>query len=256
LALSLIDATAIDCDSPNAFLKACETLPESIERGGQTIPVRDVALPLARTLVALLAESPRDLSAEAHQNLDARKQAVESAFRKYPGLLTSAVASLEIASPGPTVPVVVVSTIPAPGAATYRDSSGRAVSVVGVGALDGLDLVETVLHEALHAVDAMSSKDATALNRLRTALTDAGVAPRTAADCVHAVIFAQAAATVRRIADSAHTPVGAKPAGAYSRMTPQARETVAIWTAHCDGTIDTSTAIARIVAAAKATGLR
>jgi hypothetical protein len=39
-------------------------------------------------------------------------------------------------------------------------------------------------------------------------------------------------------------------------MTPQARETVAIWTAHCDGTIDTSTAIARIVAAAKATGLR
>ena len=253
LALSLIDATAIDCESADAFLHACEALPETIERAGQTIPVRDPALPLARRLAATPKEYPQDLAAQAHRNLDARKQAVEAAFKKYPGLVAAATGSLEIAKAPATIPVVIVSTMPAPGAATYRDASGHAVSVVGVASLDGLDLIETVLHESLHAADAMSSKDVTALNKLRSALTEAGVAPRTAADCVHAVIFAQAAASVRRLADPAHTPVGAKPSGAYSRMSKPAQDAVAIWTAHCDGSIDTSTAITRIVTAAKAT---
>ena len=253
LALSMVDAAAVGCESADAFLRACESLPESVERAGQTIPVRDLALPLARRLVSMLKENPQDLSTLAHRSLDPKRQTIDAAFKKYPRLVASALESLEIANPASTVPVVIVSTMPAPGAATYRDANGRAVSVVGTGSLDGSDLVETVLHESLHAVDAMSSKDVTALNKLRTALTDAGVAPRTAADCVHAVIFAQAAATVRRVVDPAHVPVGAKPGGAYGRMSKPAQESVAIWTAHCDGTIDTSTAVARIVAVAKTT---
>lgn len=257
LALSLIDATAVDCENADAFLRACDKLPESIERAGQTIPVRDLALPLARRLAAMAKENPADLSAQALRSLDSRKQAIETAFKKYPTLVASAVASLEISNPTATVPVVIVSAMPSPGAATFRDSQGRSVSVIGAGSLEGSDLIETVLHELLHAVDAMSSKDQTGLNRLRGALTDAGVAARTAADCVHAVIFAQAAASVRRVADSAHTPVGARPSGPYSRMSKPAQDAVAIWTAHCNGTIDTPTAIARIVAAAKTTsGLR
>lgn len=251
LALASIDATAVDSETAEAFLKACADLPESIERGGQTIVIRDTALALARRLVAMSDRDREAQLARTRGGLDAKKRAIESALQRWPPLLPSALQSLEMGTVDLTVPVVLVSNMPSPGAATFRATGGRAISVVGVELLEGSDLVETVLHEVLHAVDVQSAQRPTVLQQLRAALTNAGVPARNSADCLHAVIFAQAAATVKRVADAAHEPVGAKPNGPYSRMSPPARETVNIWTDHAEGRIDLATAIAQIVAAAK-----
>ena len=55
LALALIDATAIDCANPEEFLKASQALPESVQRGGQTIRIREIALALAQQVAKMPA---------------------------------------------------------------------------------------------------------------------------------------------------------------------------------------------------------
>jgi hypothetical protein len=123
-------------------------------------------------------------------------------------------------------------------------------SFVRVRGLDGSALVETVLHEALHALDEMTVRESTAMNALRAALAKRGIDAEdsNAEMAINTVTFAEAASLVRRFVDPNHKPLGES--GFYTLYAP-APAIVEAWTRHVGGeALDaTADAIAKAVTA-------
>jgi hypothetical protein len=159
----------------------------------------------------------------------------------------------EMSLPGVQRPIVVtlVSDAPYPGIFA-ADASGRAsASFVRVHGLEGGALVETLLHESLHAIDELSVRSPTAMNMLRGALSRRGMdeSDPNVEMAVNTVTFAEAASLVRRYVDPGHRPLGES--GFYT-LYPPAPDIVAAWGRHLDGadSLDaTADAIAKAVAA-------
>ena len=111
-------------------------------------------------------------------------------------------------------------------------------------------LVETVLHESLHALDEMTVREATAMNALRAALAKRGIDAddSNAEMAINTVTFAEAASLVRRFVDPTHAPLGES--GFYTLYAP-APAIVEAWTRHVggEGLESTADAIAKAVTA-------
>src|SRR5262249_5719848 len=95
------------------------------------------------------------------------------------------------------VPVYLVADAPPPRAVTQRDDAGRGVCFVGVRGAEGTQLVESVLHEATHALDVAQSRGGV-LADLRRRLAAAGLqrTDRELRDVPHTLMFVQAGETV------------------------------------------------------------
>ena len=123
-------------------------------------------------------------------------------------------------------------------------------SFVRVRGLDGSALVETVLHESLHALDEMTVRESTAMNTLRAALAQRGIdeSNSNAEMAINTVTFAEAASLVRRFVDPKHRPLGES--GFYT-LYPPAPAIVEAWSRHVGGeAMDaTADAIAKAVTA-------
>jgi hypothetical protein len=148
------------------------------------------------------------------------------------------------------IPVYLVALAPQPGASTHRQrGGGGGVCIVGIDpGREGL-MIETVLHESIHALDVSTDKQETVLNLLRSALREAGHTPRSATlrDVPHTLIFVQAGETVRRLIDPAHKHYG-DVAGYYAKVPEEVAAVREPWTMFLDGRLGRQEAIREICA--------
>lgn len=226
-----------------------EKLPEKKDVGGQVVAFRADALKLARAMQAVEATYRKgpyrvhsDAIALAAKDLEAHLLPHEAEILR--------AIEVDMALPGGARPIVVtlVSDAPYPGIFA-ADQRGRVMaSFVRIRGLDGSALVETVLHESLHALDEMTVREPTAMNALRAALAKRGIDAEdsNAEMAVNTVTFAEAGSLVRRFIDPRYRPLGES--GFYTLYAP-APAIVEAWTRHIDGeALDaTADAIAKAV---------
>lgn len=157
--------------------------------------------------------------------------------------------SRHLGVPVPTrpIPVYLNAVGPFPGAFTYRVPGG-AVCIVAADSAEGSQLVETAIHETIHALDVASGKEGV-LNGLRARLEKAGVSPKDLRDFPHTVMFVQAAGTVRRVLSPDHKDYG-DVNGYYARVPRASAVVVPAWRAYLAGEITREAALAKIVAGA------
>jgi hypothetical protein len=229
---------------------AYSELPNKREIAGKAVPLRARALRLARAIEATesayregpfrehdaeIARAAKDLSGRFMPNVEPILRAVET----------------DLALPGTSRPVVVtlVGDAPYPGIFAADARGHVTASFVRVHGLEGGTLCEAVLHESLHAIDELTVRTPTAMNRLRAALARRGIdeSDPNVEMAVNTVTFAEAASLVRRFVDPRHRPTGES--GFYT-LYPPAQAIVEAWTRHIDGASldETADAIAKAVA--------
>lgn len=226
-------------------------LPLSREVGGRPVALRARALRLSRALEA--TEAAYRAGPFREHDAEIQRAAKELGSRLLPNVETILRAvEGDLALPGVTRPIVVtlVGDAPYPGIFA-ADARGRSsASFVRVHGLAGDNLCETVLHEALHAIDELTVRSETAMNALRKALAAKGMGDDdpNVEMAVNTVTFAEAASLVRRFVDPNHRPLGEN--GFYTLYAP-ARAVVDAWDKHIDGAPleETMDAIARAVSA-------
>ncbi|MBX3205752.1 MAG: hypothetical protein KF764_11835 [Labilithrix sp.] len=227
-------------------------LPMRKDVGGKLVSFRAKALTLARAMEASeaayragpfrehdaeIARAAKDLSARLLPNADTILRTLEH----------------DMALPGASRPIVITLVADAPYPSVFAaDARGLSTaSFVRVHGLEGGALVETVLHESLHAIDELTVRSPTAMNALRAALTrDGGDETNPSVEmAVNTVTFAEAASLVRRFVDPKHRPLGES--GFYT-LFPPAPAIVEAWNRRIDGAdLDvTARAIAEAVAGA------
>lgn len=239
-------------ESARDLRMAYEDLPESREVGGRVVPLRARAVRLARAM----ERTERDFRAGPFRE---HSEAIANAAKEIGARLLPNVETVlraieaDMALPGVQRPIVVtlVGDAPYPGIFA-ADARGQAsASFVRVRGLEGGALVETLLHESLHAIDELTVRSPTAMNTLRGALSRRGIdeTDPNVEMAVNTVTAAEAASLVRRYVDAGHRPLGES--GFYT-LYPPAAEIVAAWSRHLEGadTLDaTADAIAKAVAA-------
>jgi hypothetical protein len=209
-------------------------LPERKEVGSQTVQFRAVALRLARAMLAVEATYRKGPYRASSGAIGAAAKDLDVHLLPHePDILRAIEADMGLPSGARPVVVTLVGDAPYPGIFA-ADQRGRVMaSFVRVRGLDGGALVETVLHQALHALDEMTVREPTAMNALRAALAKRGVDAddSNAEMAINTVTFAEAASLVRRFVDPSYRALGET--GFYT-MYPPADAIVRAWTRHVD----------------------
>lgn len=248
-AWGVLDGQAVRCRKASDLEAAFTRLPETfVASTGDTLHVLPQSLALAKTLEAAEPWFLETVWPEHARTLAAATDTLqELLLPREDACFHSVTAALAMGHPVVVIPVYLVAQAPPPGGVTLRGPTG-AVSMVGVDGITGFDLVEVVLHEAIHALDVATAQEPTVLQRLRQSLQEGGV-PRTDPryrDIPHAVIFLQAAATVREVLDPEHRDYG-ETHGAYDRMKKTLAVVRPLWEARLEGSVPVEVAIRRIV---------
>lgn len=229
---------------------AYQRLPAVRDVGGNPVPLRARAVRLARAIEA--SEAAYAAGPFREHDTEIARAAKELSARLLPHVETILRAvETDLALPGVSRPIVVtlVGEAPYPGIFA-ADARGLATaSFVRVHGLEGSSLSEAVLHEVLHAIDELTVRSPTALNRLRGALSRHGIAENdpNVEMAVNTVTFAEAASLIHRFIDPNHRPLGES--GFYA-LYPPAPAIVDAWIKHIGGAPldDTADAIAKAVA--------
>lgn len=242
-----------EVSSASELAAVYEKLPERKEVGSQVVQLRAVALRLARAMSedeAAYRKGPYRGHADAIGV--AAKDLATHLLPNEPAILRAIEADMGMEGGARPVVVTLVSEAPFPGIFA-ADPRGRVMaSFVRVRGLEGSALVETVLHESLHALDEMTVREpTTAMNMLRAALAKRGVdADNSNAEmAITTVMLAEAASLVRRFVDPKHRALGES--GFYT-LYPPAPAIVEAWTRHVDqaeAMDSTADAIAKAVTA-------
>lgn len=228
-------------------------LPVRRDVGGRVVPLRAAAVRLASAMAAVEDTYRRGPYREHADDIARAARELTTRLVPHEAAILKAIET-DLAVPGTDIPIVVTLVADAPYPGIFAaDARGRVMaSFVRVRGLDGGALIETVLHECLHAFDEMTVREkTTAMNALRSALAKRGIDEddSNVEMAVNTVTFAEAASLVRRFVDPAHRPLGES--GFYT-LFPPAPAVVDAWSRHIEAgePIDaTADAIARAVTA-------
>lgn len=254
LGWGLVEGGLAEAHSGADLAAAFGALPESWElRDGRSIALRAPALAIAAEIAALEPAWRRDVWPERLAELMDAATRLRAAVESRPEALSDFAAAMELAPAGAVVPVLLVSDATAPGAFTYRRPGGGGLCFVGVRAHPGSQLLETALHESLHALEVQLGDDPSLLTKLRDALTAAGLGERDPAlrNVPHTLYFLHAADTVRRHFDPEHEDYG-DVASYYEKVAPVAEYERPLWEAYRSGELDADALVAQLVEAALA----
>jgi len=247
LAWGLLSDMLIGAGTAATFAELCTRLPEEMETHSGPLRFREEAIAFATALAAAEPAFLSDLWPQRTKQLVAAQADIEaslaSADRPW---IPFVLEHLNMEDPQATIPVYLVGDAPWPGAVTHRSRAGG-VCFVSIESAAGSQLVETVIHESIHALDSSTGDEPTALNQLREGLHQGGIA---AADPLmrnlpHLLIFVQAAETTRRCIVPAHVDYG-ETQGVYARLHPGAEIVRANWRRYLDGEMDLAKAIRAI----------
>jgi len=225
-------------------------LPALRDVGGKMVPLRERAQKLAKAMAATEAAYQRGpYHDHAPEIANAAKELNARLFPKLEEILRAIDADMNLPSTRPIV-ITLVSDAPYPGIFAADDRGHTMASFVRVRGLDGGALIETVLHELLHAIDEVTVRSPTAMNMLRDALARRGIdkTDPNVEMAVNTVTFAEAASLVKRFVDPNHRPLGQS--GFYT-LYPPAAAVVLAWDRHIEGEAleTTADAVAKAVAA-------
>jgi hypothetical protein len=144
-----------------------------------------------------------------------------------------------------SIPVYLVVDVPWPGAFT-SGASGATSSVFVSSRFRGSTLSEIVLHEVIHALE-IDADPLSPLVRLDREMERRELPPSDQrSQFSHALVFVQAAETVRRLIDSNHVDYGVS--HAYYERVPCSQLVRDHWVRCLRGDIDADTAVARMIA--------
>lgn len=242
------DGAFVGVSNVEDLAKSAPELPESLTlRNGQTIRLREgvarlaaVYRPLEKPFLEKVWPGHRQSAEKAAALL--RKTLLPRSSEVFSDL------SLRLGVPAPSspIPVYLVNSAPFPRAMTFR-SRGSGVCVIALIDEPPSVAAEMTLHESIHALD-VAAGEASVFADLRRRLSQVpGASPQEIHDFVHTVMFAQAAATVRRVFDSNHKDYGDTSAY-YPKVTRAAAVVLPAWKDYNEGKITREAAVERIVA--------
>lgn len=242
-----------EVSSSNELLSIYGALPERRDVGGRMVQLRNDATQLARAMVAVEDTFRRGpYHDHAEQIAKAASDLMQRLVPHEQEILRAIQTDMGVSGAERPIVITLVGDAPYPGIFA-ADAKGHVMaSFVRVRGLDGGALVETILHESLHAYDEMTVREkSTAMNALRAALGQRGMdeSDPNVEMAVNTVTFAEAASLVRRFVDKTHKPLGES--GFYT-LYPPAPAIVEAWSRHVETgeAIDaTADAIAKAVAA-------
>lgn len=248
LAWSVLDGRLPGCESAADLVQRFEALsePETL-RGGFQVSIRDDAIALAKALQKIQAAFVRDEWPARKSRIDEAIKRIQKDFAgKERQCFAYMLQSLGMKDPKLRIPVYMVNDGPWPGAVTFATPDGHGVCFVAIDAAKGTQLIETILHEATHALDVQSENSDDVFTRLRNELEKQGKTFRDPVmrDAPHAVMFIQAGETIRRLVHPDHVHYGDD--GLYDRI-PNARRIKEIWIDYLDGKITREQAESRII---------
>ncbi len=229
---------------------AYASLPIMRDVGGKMVPLRERAQKLARAMAATESAYQRGpYHDHASEIANAAKELNVKLFPRLEEILRTIDVDMNL--PGtPPIVITLVGDAPYPGIFAADDRGHTTASFVRVRGLEGGALVETVLHEMLHAIDELTVRSPTAMNMLRDALQRRGIdkSDPNVEMAVNTVTFAEAASLVRRFVSPTHKPLGES--GFYT-IYPPAGAIVAAWDRHVEGEAleTTADAVAKAVVA-------
>ncbi len=241
----LLSGVETVADIEAAFARAPETLEL---RGGTKVVLRAGAQKLAAALVRGESAFQEPLGS-LHERLASARALWDAAVGAKEGeLLAFHLKSLGMRDPELAIPVYLVGAAPWPGAVTHLDDAGRGVCFVSVERTSGSLFLETVLHEATHALD-VATGGASALGELERKLQASGLDPRDRGlrDLPHALMFVQSAESIRRMIDPTHHDYG-EVEKVYERFGAGAESARGFWRDHLDGKLSRAEALDAIVA--------
>jgi hypothetical protein len=238
---------AADLQQP--FSKLPESVSVYTREGTRPLAAREKALQLGKALAAV--EKPfLEKIWPRHKAMveEAAGRVAKNLVPKEQECFAYIIKSLGMEDVDYTVPVYLVAEAPRPGGFTTYKGERTAVCFVAVEEAKGSLIYETVLHEAIHALDIATAGGQNALVELRGRLQKAGVAARDPdmRNVPHTIMFIQAAETVRRVVDPAHKHYG-EVAGYYAKVPLVAKIELPLWTAYLDNKISREEAVTRIV---------
>jgi hypothetical protein len=241
-----VDLLLFRASSAGEFAKAAAALPETL-----TMPVGPS---LPRAAIVRLAESYGLLEKPFQEQVwPWHQKMIERAAETVRVDLVPAAGevfgdiqrSLGFALPSQPVQLYLVAEAPRPGGVTFVAAPGSGLCLIGADAAVGSQWLEVVVHESIHALD-LNGESALDDLRQRLGMLDPRLPAREAWNVSHAVMFAQAAGTVRRVLAPHHRDYG-EVSGVYSRL-PKGAEVVApAWQAWMRGEISRDAALDRIV---------
>lgn len=242
------------CEDASDVAELAERFPEQITlRTGEAFELRANTRTMADAIAAVEAEFHRTLWPERRTTIEQTIALLRQAIDPVESAIYQSMQQhLAAPDPQPVIPVYIVATAPWPGAMTYRARSG-ALCFVGVNMAEGSQMVEAVIHETIHAIDA--STRGNVFQQLRAALIEAGIRPtdpryRTVP---HMVMFVHGGEVVRQHIDPSHTDYGELPynnqAPLYERDAASVNAVRDHWLSHLRDEITREQAIEHIVAA-------
>lgn len=249
LAWGILEGALVEAADVTAARKIAETLPAEFQSvTGAKLPLRDLATRLTTAYEPIEAGFIERIWPEHERKLRATRARLET------DLLPHAARCLEyiersfgMEDAQATIPIYLVAAAPSPGAFTHRRRGGGGVCFVGADERAEL-LIETVLHECVHALDLSTQSQPTALNVLRKELQAAGLPPRSEMmrSVPHTLMFVQAGETVRRLLVPGHKHYG-DVAGYYAKVPEAVTAVREPWTAYLDEKLSREAAIKQIV---------
>ncbi|HET6202170.1 MAG TPA: hypothetical protein VFI25_05140 [Planctomycetota bacterium] len=254
-AWGLLEGVFASVDSSKALAALAEELPESFRSmDGRDFPLRELGRSLAKVLGSAEPAFLQHDWPRREARLEQEAERLRSGFAgKERDCLAYMLRSLGMEDPKATIPVLLVTEAPWPGAMTHRRRGGGGVCFVGLSAnVEGTLLQETVLHEATHALDILDAEKGNVLEELRGLLRKAGIEERDPRfrDAPHTLMFVQAGETVRRVLEPKHVHYG-DAAGYYAKFPSLAPAIREAWTGNLDGKVTREAALERIVEAAR-----
>lgn len=219
-----LEGYLLDCEDANKLQERFQRLPEQTPRGagGEPLALQDTAIRLAEELSKVESTWRERVWPERQVQLEAAAERLGAILNGPAGaaILADVARELDLAAPREPLAIHLVTRAPRPGAITLRAANGPTSFVAVDGLADSL-AIEIIVHEALHALDALTEERGSLPSRLRTALEAAGVSARSEAhrNAVHALFFVAAGALVRRHVDADHEDYGVT-RGVYEQLAP------------------------------------
>jgi len=251
---SLLDAYLVKCKNTSDVVRLFSELPETIKFRGKEYPVREGAIRLAKAMNAIEAQF---LKSKWRLHKEMIKNAASNITRtlkpKEKESIAYIIKHLDLLEPQKPISIYLVAESPSPGAFTFFLKDGGTLVVIAI-TNEGSLLYESVLHEVIHVLEGMPSKetitDSVAKKSVFTELSErlqkAGVSERDREFAGHLLVFAQAAATVKHILDPQHKPYGDVKT-VYASVSHIAPFVVPTWNKYLEGKISREQALTQIV---------
>src|SRR5262245_27556058 len=248
--LAILNSVLITCRSASEVVEKFSQLPESITtRKGTQVRIRDAAIRYAKAIEAFEPAFLKNVWPRHKQVVERAAAYIAKEFEpKEQECFDYLTSRLGMEDSQSQVPIYLVAESPWPGGFTFWGETRKGTCVSSIESYQGSALFETLLHEAIHALDMETKGKGNVLADIENRLLKAGLGESDLAlrHGPHLLVFIQSAETVRRLIDPSHRAYGEREQGVYARLKSLSDIELPAWTAHLDGKISREDAVDRI----------